>query len=105
MAKKIKPQAQRSFFQNVEYFFDKAAQHTKYPQGLLTQIKACNSIYQMSFPVRLGDNKYEVIEAYRIEHSHHKNPTKGGIRFFEVNGGVIEVKNNKIIVLAETAKT
>jgi len=31
--------------------------------------------------------------------------TKGGIRFFEVDGGVIEVKNNKIIVLAETAKT
>ena len=30
---------------------------------------------------------------------------KGGIRFFEVSGGVIEVKNNKIIVLAETAKT
>lgn len=31
--------------------------------------------------------------------------TEGGTRFFEVNGGVIEVKNNKIIVLAETAKT
>ena len=31
--------------------------------------------------------------------------TRGGTTFFEVNGGVIEVKNNKIIVLAETAKT
>ena len=30
---------------------------------------------------------------------------KGGTTFFEVNGGVIEVKNNKIIVLAETTKT
>ena len=30
---------------------------------------------------------------------------KGGITFFEVDGGVIEAKNNKIIVLAETAKT
>ena len=30
---------------------------------------------------------------------------KGVTTFFEVNGGVIEVKNNKIIVLAETAKT
>jgi F-type H+-transporting ATPase subunit epsilon len=29
---------------------------------------------------------------------------KGGVRFFEVDGGVIEAKNNKIIVLAETAK-
>ena len=30
---------------------------------------------------------------------------KGGTTFFEVDGGVIESKNNKIIVLAETAKT
>ena len=29
---------------------------------------------------------------------------KGGIIFFEVAGGVIEAKNNKIIVLAETPK-
>ena len=29
---------------------------------------------------------------------------KGSISFFEVDGGVIEAKNNKIIVLAETAK-
>ena len=30
---------------------------------------------------------------------------KGATQFFEVDGGVIEAKNNKIIVLAETAKT
>ena len=30
---------------------------------------------------------------------------KGTALFFEVDGGVIEAKNNKIIVLAETAKT
>ncbi|MDF1573728.1 MAG: ATP synthase F1 subunit epsilon [Bacteroidales bacterium] len=30
---------------------------------------------------------------------------KGRTTFFEVAGGVIEAKNNKIIVLAETAKT
>ncbi|MFO7669437.1 MAG: ATP synthase F1 subunit epsilon [Bacteroidales bacterium] len=29
---------------------------------------------------------------------------KGGVTFFEVTGGVIEAKNNKIIVLAENAK-
>ena len=29
---------------------------------------------------------------------------KGGTTFFEVDGGVIEAKNNKIIVLAETPK-
>jgi glutamate dehydrogenase (NAD(P)+) len=34
----------------------------------------------MRFPVKIGDS-YEVIEAYRSEHSHHKLPTKGGIRY------------------------
>lgn len=29
---------------------------------------------------------------------------KGGTTLFDVDGGVIEAKNNKIIVLAETAK-
>ncbi len=29
---------------------------------------------------------------------------KGSTSFFEVDGGVIEAKNNKIIVLAETSK-
>lgn len=81
MAKKRKPLPHRSFYQNVEYFFDKAASHTKHPKGLLDQIKSCNSVYKMKFPVRIGDNKYEVVEAYRVEHSHHKTPTKGGIRY------------------------
>lgn len=30
---------------------------------------------------------------------------KGHTTYFDVDGGVIEAKNNKIIVLAETAKT
>lgn len=34
----------------------------------------------MNFPVRIGDG-YQVIEAYRVQHSHHRLPTKGGIRF------------------------
>jgi len=72
---------QASFLESVERNFDKAAVHTKHPQGLLDQIKVCNSIYRMNFPVKMGHNKYEVIEAYRVQHSHHRLPTKGGIRF------------------------
>ncbi len=70
-----------SFFQSVEKSFDKAAKFTKWEQGLLDQIKACNSIYSMRFPVKMDDGRIEVIEAYRIQHSQHKTPCKGGIRF------------------------
>jgi glutamate dehydrogenase (NAD(P)+) len=34
----------------------------------------------MRFPVRIG-KEYRVIEAYRVQHSQHRLPTKGGIRF------------------------
>ncbi len=71
---------QASFYESVQRNFDKAAALTNLPKGLLAQIRACNSVYQMRFPVKIG-NKYEVIEAYRVQHSHHRSPTKGGIRF------------------------
>jgi len=70
-----------SFFQSVERSFDKASKFTHWEQGLLEQIKACNSIYSMRFPVKMDDGHIEVIEAYRVQHSQHKSPCKGGIRF------------------------
>ncbi|OJU23711.1 MAG: glutamate dehydrogenase [Sphingobacteriales bacterium 41-5] len=70
-----------SFFAAVEKSFDKAAQFTKWDKGLLEQIRACNSVLRLRFPVKKEDGSIEVIEAYRVQHSHHKTPCKGGIRF------------------------
>lgn len=72
-----------SFFNSVENYVDKAAAFTDIPKGLVEQIKACNLVLQMRFPVRIGDD-YQVIEAYRVQHSHHRLPTKGGIRYSEM---------------------
>ena len=69
-----------SFLDSVNRNFDKAAAHSGLPAGLLSQIKVCNSVYQMRFPVKIG-SEYQVIEAYRVQHSHHRMPTKGGIRY------------------------
>ncbi len=71
---------QANFYESVQKNFDKAAAVSKHPKGLLDQIKSCNAIYQMNFPVKIGKD-YQVIEAYRVQHSHHRLPTKGGIRF------------------------
>ncbi len=86
-------QAHYSFFHGVERNFDKAAKYTRFEAGILEQIKACNSVYQMKFPVRIGD-KIEVIEAYRVQHSHHKLPCKGGIRYS------MDVNQDEVMALA-----
>jgi len=42
---------QANFYESVERNFDKAAALTRHPKGLLEQIKSCNAIYQMNFPI------------------------------------------------------
>jgi glutamate dehydrogenase (NAD(P)+) len=68
-------------FGDVGRYFDRAARHLDLPAGLLEQVKQCNSVYQMRFPVRDEGGAIRVVEAYRVRHSHHRLPTKGGLRF------------------------
>ena len=70
-----------NFFEEVNQYFDQATRFTDYPSGLLDQIRGCNSVYRFDFPLRRGDGTIEVIRAWRVEHSHHKLPVKGGIRY------------------------
>lgn len=86
-------QQEYSFFGAVEKSFDKAAAFTTWDPGVLEQIKQCNAVYRMHFPVKVGD-KIEVIKAYRVQHSHHKTPCKGGIRF------AINVNLDEVMALA-----
>ena len=91
-AKKAEPEVH--FFGDVCSFFDKAARFTPHPQGLLNQIKTCNSVYRFQFPIRKGNGQFEVIDAWRVEHSQHKLPTKGGIRYSEM------VNEDEVMALA-----
>jgi glutamate dehydrogenase (NAD(P)+) len=84
----------QSFFQNVITNFDKAASFTNHPKGLLEQIRVCNSVYHFQFPIQISDNEYEVISAWRVEHSQHRMPTKGGIRYSE------DVNEDDVMALA-----
>lgn len=71
------------FFEQVNRAFDKAATYSRFESGLLDQIKICNTVYHVTFPLRRDDGRIEVIQGWRVEHSHHKMPTKGGIRYSE----------------------
>ncbi len=70
-----------SFFDQVNRNFDKAAAYTQHDPTLLAGIKICNSVYHISFPLKRDDGSIEVIQAWRAEHSQHKLPTKGGVRY------------------------
>ncbi|HEX2222675.1 MAG TPA: Glu/Leu/Phe/Val dehydrogenase [Thermoanaerobaculia bacterium] len=83
-----------SFFEQVNRNFDRAAALTKHRPDLLTLIKNCNSVYHFTFPLRRDDGSVEVIHAWRAEHSHHKLPTKGGIRY------ALSVNEDEVVALA-----
>lgn len=70
-----------SFLAQVDRMFAKASALTTHPVGLLKQIQICNSMYHMQFPLKKDDGTIEVIQAWRAEHSHHRLPVKGGIRY------------------------
>lgn len=95
MAKSKEPVLEETqhFFDDVCKNFDHAAQFTKHSEGLLHQIKVCNSIFHFQFPIRKG-NSLEVIHGYRVEHSHHQSPTKGGIRYSDM------VNEDEVMALA-----
>jgi glutamate dehydrogenase (NAD(P)+) len=73
--------SQHGFFDQVNANFDKAAAYTKHDRSLLEQIKVCNSVYHMAFPLERDNGTIEVVHAWRAEHSQHKLPVKGGIRY------------------------
>jgi len=89
------------FFESVEYFFHKAcviAEDTlidenmksvrasredkvKKAHGILKIIEPCAHVLEVNFPVLRDDGNYEMITGYRAQHSHHRSPCKGGIRY------------------------
>lgn len=83
-----------SFLEQVDRFFDKAAALTTHDRSLLSQIRVCNFVCRFSFPIERDNGTIEVISAWRAEHSNHKLPTKGGIRFSP------EVSEDEVCALA-----
>jgi glutamate dehydrogenase (NAD(P)+) len=60
--------------------FAQAARYLKAPADLLESIRVCHHMYSIQFPVRIK-GKVQMFHAFRAEHSQHRLPTKGGLRF------------------------
>ncbi|XP_023169219.1 glutamate dehydrogenase, mitochondrial isoform X1 [Drosophila hydei] len=87
------------FFDMVEYFFHRGCQISEdrliddmkgklsldekkqKVKGILMLMQPCDHIIEIAFPLRRDAGNYEMITGYRAQHSTHRIPTKGGIRF------------------------
>jgi len=106
------PEAQDpGFFDMVEYFFHKACvmsedslideemkdlrisreEKVKKAHGILKIIEPCAHLLEVNFPVLRDDGNYEMIQGFRAQHSHHRTPCKGGIRYsLDVNADEVK---------------
>merc|ERR1711971_1132951 len=89
------------FFESVEYFFHKACvkaedslideqmksirspreDKVKKAHGILRIIEPCAHVIGINFPLLRDNGEYEMIQGFRAQHSHHRSPCKGGIRY------------------------
>ncbi|KAL1922359.1 uncharacterized protein VTP21DRAFT_9898 [Calcarisporiella thermophila] len=70
-----------SFLKSVDSYFEKAAKLSNVSPKTLAHMKAVDSVLSVTFPIETDDNKVVMIEGYRAQHSRHRLPVKGGIRF------------------------
>ncbi|KAG0365727.1 glutamate dehydrogenase, partial [Mortierella sp. AD032] len=69
------------FLGSVETFYDRAAKISGVSAKSLTAIKAVDAVLSVKFPVEIDQDTHVIIEGYRAQHSRHRLPCKGGIRF------------------------
>lgn len=93
-----------NFFEMVEYFFHRARQlvekklieqlkdekgvenaslekRTDKVKAILNLIERCSHVLEINFPLKRDDGSYETLKAFRAQHSMHRLPCKGGIRY------------------------
>jgi len=69
------------------YFAEAASKLPEVQPDVLEIIKQCRTVHKITFPVKLGYNEKtkreesQMIKAWRCQHSPHRTPMKGGIRF------------------------
>jgi glutamate dehydrogenase (NAD(P)+) len=70
-----------SFLENTEKYFNQACQHIKGKDDLLSFIRAPKVSVEFNFPLVRDNGQIEVMKAFRVQHSQHNLPTKGGTRY------------------------
>jgi glutamate dehydrogenase (NAD(P)+) len=70
-----------STFDEVNVFFDKAADRLELPDGVREMLRNPWRELRVSVPVRMDTGEIEVFTGYRIQHNGARGPYKGGVRY------------------------
>lgn len=76
-----------SFIEQTNLYYNAAAKHLletaphMVTKDLLEFIKVPKTVIKLNMPLRRDDGTLEIIPAYRAQHSYHRVPCKGGIRY------------------------
>jgi len=77
---KISGSNESDLLDQVHLFFDDVSEKIEINKGYLDFIKKAASVLTFKLPLQRDNGELEVLEAYRVHHSFHNSPCKGGLR-------------------------
>ena len=70
-----------STFEQVNSFFDQAAERLNLPVGVREMLRLPWRELKVQIPVRMDNGKVTVFTGYRVQHNGARGPYKGGVRY------------------------
>lgn len=75
----------------VHLYFDNAAEKSTVKKEYLAFVKKSSSVLTFKLPLLRDNGEFEILEAYRVHHSCHRTPCKGGFRLSaDLNARMVE---------------
>ncbi len=74
-------------FANATQQLDDACKILKIDQGTRDYLAMPNKIIRVKIPVKMDNGKIRVFTGFRSQHNNDRGPYKGGIRYFNPEGG------------------
>jgi glutamate dehydrogenase/leucine dehydrogenase len=86
-------------FANATKQLDDACQILKIDKGVRDYLAQPNKVLRIKIPVKMDNGKIRIFTGFRSQHNNDRGPYKGGIRYFDPEGG-IEYMEREVMALS-----
>ena len=86
-------------FLNATKQLDDACQILKIDKGVRDYLAQPNKVLRIKIPVKMDNGKIRIFTGFRSQHNNDRGPYKGGIRYFDPEGG-IEYMEREVMALS-----